>query len=162
LPPIIFGGNQEQGKRSGTENVAGLVALGYAIEENVAGIEQSSSFIRKLNEITLEEIIKQIPDVYTNGDTFEKLPGIINLGFNGISGEALMNLLDLKGICVSTSSACTSGENIPSHVLMALGLSETQAKSAIRISYSKYNTENEAKEVAAAICSGVKAIRRSK
>ncbi|HQG40847.1 MAG TPA: cysteine desulfurase family protein, partial [Spirochaetales bacterium] len=70
LPPIIFGGNQEQGKRSGTENVAGFVALGYAIEENVAGIEQSSSFVRKLIEITLEDIIKQIPDVYTNGDTF--------------------------------------------------------------------------------------------
>ena len=81
-----------------------------------------------------------------------RLPGTVNLCFDGVSGESLMHLLDLKGICVSTSSACTSGNDEPSHVLLALGQTKQQAQSAIRISFGKYNTIDEAEIVASALC----------
>jgi len=100
----------------------------------------------------VEGIKEKIPSVRVNGDTKFRLPGMVNLSFNGISGESLMHLLDLKGVCVSTSSACTSGKDEPSHVLLALGLSEQQAKSAIRISYGRYNAADEAKVIVKAVC----------
>jgi cysteine desulfurase len=93
-----------------------------------------------------------VPGIIVNGENAERLPGILNITFPNVSGEAMMHLLDLKGICVSTSSACTSGKGELSHVLLALGLSEQQAKSSIRISYGRYNTDGEANEIVSAIC----------
>lgn len=92
-----------------------------------------------------------ISSVKINGDAENRLPGTLNLGFDGVSGESLMNILDLKGVFVSTSFACNSGKDIPSHVLLALGLSEKEAKSAIRIPYGRYNTLEEVEYVASAI-----------
>ena len=108
--------------------------------------------LRKMVEDTIEGIKEKIPSVRVNGDVFHRLPGTVNLCFNGISGESLMHLLDLKGICVSTSSACTAGRDNPSHVLLALGLSEQEARSAIRISYGRYNTTAEVEKVIIEIC----------
>lgn len=102
-------------------------------------------------EIVERRVKEQIPSVRVNGETKNRLPGIVNLGFDGVSGQSLMHMLDLKGIYVSTSSACTSGNDEPSHVLLALGQTDQQAQSSIRISFGKYNTIEEAKEVASAV-----------
>ena len=147
LPSLVFGGDQEHGFRAGTENVAGIVALGYAIEECVSEMDSTASRLKIMVENTIKGIQKTIPSVKVNGNTEKRLPGTVNLRFDGVSGESLMNLLNLKGVCVSTSSACNSGKDIPSHVLIALGLSEEQAKSSIRISYGRYNTLKEVETV---------------
>lgn len=152
LPSLVFGGDQEHGFRAGTENVAGIVALGYAIEESVAEMQSTSSRLKTMVNNTVKGIQETIPSVRMNGDIENRLPGTVNLRFDGVSGESLMNLLDLKGVCVSTSSACNSGKDIPSHVLLALGLSEEQAKSSIRISYGRYNTLEEVEMVVENIC----------
>lgn len=152
LSPLVFGGEQESGLRAGTENVAGIIAAGYAIEESVGEIADTSMRIKTMVEDTVNGIKETIPSVRVNGDSERRLPGTVNLCFDGISGESLMHLLDLKGVCVSTGSACTSGKDVPSHVLLALGLTEQQAKSAIRISYGKYNYADEVGEVVTAVC----------
>lgn len=152
LPSLIFGGEQESNLRAGTENVAGIVSTGYAIEESIKTMEEDSKKQRIMIQNTIDRIKVRIPNVRVNGDSESRLPGTVNLGFDGVSGEALMNLLDLKGICISTSSACNSGKNKPSHVLLALGLDDTKAKSAIRISYGRFNTIEEVAIVATAIC----------
>jgi cysteine desulfurase len=139
--------------------VAGIVAAGYAIEENVKEMRKTAERLQAMVQTTVSEIRERIPDVWINGNAELRLPGTVNLGFNGVSGESLMNILDLKGVCVSTSSACNSGNDEPSHVLLALGVSEEQAKSAIRISYGKYNTIEEAEYVASAICDAYSKIK---
>lgn len=158
LLPLVFGGEQEHGLRAGTENVAGIVAAGYAIEESVSEMADTAKRLKAMVEDTVNGIKERIPAVRVNGDSECRLPGTVNLCFNGISGESLMHLLDLKGICVSTSSACTSGKDEPSHVLLALGLTEQQAKSAIRISYGKYNCADEVGKVVKAVCDAYKKI----
>lgn len=152
LSPLVFGGQQEHGLRAGTENVAGIVAAGYAIEESVGEMDEIAKLLKSMVEKTVKGIKEKIPLVRINGDCENRLPGTVNLGFDNISGESLMHLLDLKGVCVSTSSACNSGKDEPSHVLIALGLSEQQAKSAIRISYGKYNCTDEVKNIVTAVC----------
>jgi cysteine desulfurase len=151
LPNLIFGGEQEYGQRSGTENVAGITAMGYALEENVVSMPLVSEKLTLLVETTINELKARIPEIRINGQGAERLPGIVNITFPHVSGDALMHLLDLKGICVSTSSACNSGNDKASHVLLALGLSEKQAKSSIRISYGRYNTMDEAKKIVSTI-----------
>lgn len=151
LSPLVFGGEQEHGLRAGTENVAGIVAAGYAIDESVSELADTAKRLKSMVEDTVNGIKETIPSVKINGDTECRLPGTANLCFDGVSGESLMHLLDLKGICVSTSSACTSCKDEPSHVLLALGLTEQQAKSAIRISYGKYNCADEVDNVVTAV-----------
>jgi cysteine desulfurase len=148
---LVFGGEQEQGKRAGTENVAGIVALGAALEESMAMMDSVIERNNALVKTTITELRGCIAGILINGENSERLPGVLNITFPDASGEAMMHLLDLKGICVSTSSACSSGRDEPSHVLLALGLSEQQAKSSIRISYGRYNTEEDAKEIVSAI-----------
>jgi cysteine desulfurase len=152
LPPLIHGGGQERLLRSGTENVASIVAAGYALEESVADMKESAKRLRSMVDDTVSYIQSTIPNVRINGCYEKRLPGIINIGFDGVSGESLMHLLDLKGICVSTSSACNAGKDEPSHVLLALGQTEQQAKSAIRISYGMNNTVEDVRAIADAIC----------
>jgi cysteine desulfurase len=149
---LIFGGEQERGLRAGTENVAGIVSAGYAIEESVGLLVAETNRLRALVSATVEGIKEKVSTVRINGDNDCCLPGIVNLGFDGISGESLMHLLDLRGICVSTSSACRSGKDEPSHVLLALGQTEREAKSAIRISYGKDNTIGEVEIIIKAVC----------
>jgi cysteine desulfurase len=152
LSPLVFGGKQERSLRAGTENVAGIVAAGYAIEESIREMDEIAKRLREMVNATINGVKERVPSVRVNGDTAHRLPGTLNLGFDGVSGGSLMHLLDLKGVCVSTSSACASGNDEPSHVLLALGLNEQQARSAIRISYGKYNTPDEVKTIVAAVC----------
>ncbi|MGV8058737.1 MAG: cysteine desulfurase family protein [Smithellaceae bacterium] len=152
LLPLVLGGGQEHGLRAGTENVAGIVAAGYAIEESVNEMADTAKRLKAMVKDTVNSIKEKIPSVRVNGDSECRLPGTVNLCFDGVSGESLMHLLDLKGICLSTSSACTSGKDEPSHVLLALGLTEQQAKSAIRISYGKYNCTDEVGKVVRGVC----------
>ena len=159
LPNLVYGGEQEHGCRAGTENTAGIVAAGFALKESVANMQQEAARLWAMTRETMEKIRERIPDVRLNGSQQSRLPGTINLGFDGVSGEALMNLLDLKGICVSTSSACNSGKSEPSHVLLALGQSEQEAASAVRISYGRYNTTDESEVVAREVCSAYDKIR---
>lgn len=151
LPQLVFGGEQEHGQRAGTENVAGIVALGYAFEESISNMIGERKRLAALILATANGLKSAIPGLLINAENAERLPGVLNITFPHSSGEAMMHLLDLKHICISTSSACNSGKGNPSHVLLALGLSEEQAKSSVRISYGKYNTTEEAEKIVAAI-----------
>lgn len=162
LPPIIFGGEQEGGARAGTENVAGIVAAGHAIKESVNDMTTLADKLSAFVQATICGIRANIPSIIINGDENNRLPGIVNIVFDGVTGESLMHLLDLKGLCVSTSSACTSGKDKPSHVLMALGLTVQQAKSAIRISYGRYNNIDEVETIVATICNAYNKILAAK
>jgi len=158
LKSTIFGGEQEMGFRAGTENVAGIASMGYALEENIAKMTKIADSLVKFVQATIDGIRAKVSDILVNGDPNNSLPGIINIVFNGVSGESLMHLLDLKGICVSTGSSCSSRNETSSHVLMALGLSEKQAKSAIRISYGRYNTMQEVDTIVSTVCDAYKKI----
>jgi cysteine desulfurase len=151
LPQFVFGGEQEQGRRAGTENVSGIVALGYALEESISNMADEREKLKSFIRATADGLRAAVPELLINAESAEKLPGTLNITFPHASGESMMHLLDLKGVCVSTSSACNSGSDNPSHVLLALGLTEEQAKSSIRISYGKYNTLDEVEKIVAAI-----------
>ena len=160
LSPLIFGGKQEMGLRGGTENVAGIVAAGCAITESAAILGETAERLGAMADATIRGILTGVPGTRALGDIGNRLPGLVNLVFKGVSGESLMHLLDIKGICVSTSSACASGE--VSHVLLALGLTEDEAKSSIRISYGRYNSMEDADTVVSAVCDACKKIRGSR
>ncbi len=140
----------------------GLVAAGYAISESVNDMTAMAEKLSAFVQSTICGIRAKISSIFINGDENNHLPGIVNIVFDGVTGESLMHLLDLKGICVSTSSACTSGKDKPSHVLMALGLTENHAKSAIRISYGRYNNINEVETIVATICNAYNKILAAK
>ncbi len=147
LPQLIFGGKQEHGQRAGTENVAGVVALSFALNESLAEMVEVEERLKSMVALTAEGLRTSIPGIQINGEGVSRLSGTLNVTFPHASGEAMMHLLDLKGICVSTSSACNSGKDGPSHVLLALGLTEEQAKSSIRISFGRYNTIEDAETI---------------
>lgn len=122
ITSFLHGGAQEKGRRASTENIAGIVGLGKAIEIAVNNIEEYNSKLISLRDRTIEEINKGIPFVRLNGDRNKRLPGNVNFSFDFIEGESLLLMLDMKGIAASSGSACTSGSLDPSHVLMAIGL----------------------------------------
>ena len=158
LPQMVFGGGQEHGYRAGTEDVAGIVALGYALEESVANMPSVKKQLSSLVEKTISGLKSNILGILINCEGSERLPGMINVTFPDVDGEAMMHMLDLKGICVSTSSACNSGKDEPSHVLLALGISPEQARSSIRISYGRYNTMQEVDVILSEICNAYRKI----
>ena len=140
---FINGGHQERNKRAGTENVAGIVGLGKAIELAYEDLEEHNQKIKELRDYYVEQIKERIPYIQINGDMEKRLPGNSNISFKFIQGESLLLNLDLKGICASSGSACTSGSLDASHVLLAIGLSDETARSSLRISIGKYNTKEE-------------------
>ncbi|MDR0197593.1 MAG: aminotransferase class V-fold PLP-dependent enzyme, partial [Oscillospiraceae bacterium] len=142
LPPLIEGGAQESNRRAGTENVAGIVGLGIAIEEAVRDIDGKNRALLAKRERIRGEVMK-IPRVRLNGDLTRRLANNLNFSFEGIEGEALLLQLDLKGIAASSGSACTSGSLDPSHVLLAIGLPHEIAHGSLRITMSKYTTDGE-------------------
>ena len=159
LPPLISGGGQERGRRAGTENTAGIVALGEALAESVEQMQEDAGRLRRLVAYTLRMIQREMPEVRVHGADGAHLPGILNIGISGVRGESLVHLLDLKGICVSAASACSAGTDAPSHVLCAMGYGEREAMEALRISYGRENTQEEAQRVAAEIVCAVQKIR---
>lgn len=159
LPPLISGGGQESGRRAGTENTAGIVALGEALTESVERMQEDAVRLQRLVAYTLQMIEREVPEVRVHGAEKEHLPGLLNIGIPGVRGESLVHLLDLKGICVSAASACSAGTDAPSHVLLAMGYSEREAMEALRISYGRENTQEDAERIAEEIVRAVRKIR---
>lgn len=139
---LIFGGAQERNKRAGTENLAGVVGMATALEEACQEMEQTANRELELRDKLFKELSK-IPHSKINGDLQSRLPNNFNMSFEGIEGEALLLLLDDKGICASSGSACTSGSLDPSHVLLSIGLIHEIAHGSLRLTLSKYTTEEE-------------------
>ncbi len=139
----ISGGHQERNKRAGTENVAGIVGLASAMERAYKELNEHNKKISELRDYYESSILKKIPYVKVNGNVKNRLPGNSNISFRYIEGEGLLLNLDLKGICASSGSACTSGSLDPSHVLLAIGLPHEIAHGSLRISIGKYNTKEE-------------------
>ena len=140
---LIAGGHQERNKRAGTENVAGIVGIGKAIELAYSNLDEHNEKIRKLRDYYVEQVKEKIPYIKINGDMEKRLPGNSNISFKFIEGEGLLLNLDLKGIYASSGSACTSGSLDPSHVLLAIGLPHEIARGSLRITIGKYNTKEE-------------------
>lgn len=141
--PFILGGHQERGRRAGTENVAGIVALGKAMELATASLEEENSRVKTLRDRLEQGIMQTIPDVRRNGESEHRLPNTSSLAFKYIEGESVLLMLDQYGICASSGSACTSGSLEPSHVLRAMGVPFTYAHGSIRFSLSRYTTDQE-------------------
>ena len=141
--PYVMGGGQEQGRRGGTENVAGIVAMGCAAEMAAASLEQDVPRIRALRDRMEEGILNSIDGVTRNGGREPRLANTSNLSFADCEAEAILLLLDRSGLCASSGSACTTGSLAPSHVLTAMGRTPAQALGSIRLSLSKYTTEAE-------------------
>ena len=146
LSPFIEGGQQESGKRAGTENVAGIVGLAAALTAAVGGIAEKQERLRKYQDKIISELSK-IEKTHLNGDRDKRVCGNVNFSFEGVEGEALLLQLDLKGVAASSGSACTSGSLDPSHVLLSLGLPHEVAHGSLRISMSDLTTEAEIDEL---------------
>lgn len=142
---IQDGGHQERDKRAGTENVAGIVGLGKAIELADCNLENYNSKLLKLRNYFVKEITTKYENVKINGDLKKRLPGNINVSFPGIDGEELLLKLDGYGICASAGSACSSGSSEPSHVLTAIGLDRELIGGSLRITFGEQNTIEDVK-----------------
>ena len=142
LTPLIEGGAQERGKRAGTENIPAIMGMAAALEDACAHIDENAKKVSALRDKLIEGLSK-IPHCALNGDPVNRLPGNVSFCFEGIEGESLLLLLDAKGICASSGSACTSGSLDPSHVLLAIGRPHEVAHGSLRLSLSEWNTEEE-------------------
>lgn len=145
--PLIHGGPQEWEKRGGTENLPGIVGLGEAIRISSADLEKDSTHMSQLRDYLEESILMRIPAVIIHGNKKNRVCNTLNIRFKDISGESLVIALDQEGIAVSSGSACASGAIGPSHVLLAMGLSKSEAKGAIRFSLGKGTTKEEIENV---------------
>jgi len=143
IDKLMHGGHQERNKRAGTENVAGIVGLGRAIEIAYENIDEHNQHLASLRDYYFEQLNQHIPHIKINGDATRRLPGNTNVSFQFIEGEGILLNLDAKGIYASSGSACTSGSLDPSHVLLAIGLSHELAHGSLRITFGKYNTKEE-------------------
>ena len=142
LVNIIEGGAQERGKRAGTENLPAIVGMAAALQEACDHIDENAAKVSALRDKLISGLSK-IPHSALNGDPVHRLPGNVNFCFEGIEGESLLLLLDAKGICASSGSACTSGSLDPSHVLLAIGRPHEVAHGSLRLSLCEWNTEAE-------------------
>lgn len=142
LPSLLLGGGQERGRRAGTENVPAIAGLGKAMELACAELEEGQAKTRALRDRLIAGLL-DIPGCTLNGHPTQRLPGNVNLCFDGVEGEALVAMLDLRGVCASTGSACHAGISLPSHVLTAMGVEAKRAMGAVRLSLCADNTEEE-------------------
>ena len=142
LTNIIEGGAQERGKRAGTENIPGIVSMAAALKEACDHIDENAARVSALRDKLIAGL-SQIPHAALNGDPVHRLPGNVNFCFEGIEGESLLLLLNAKGICASSGSACTSGSLDPSHVLLAIGRPHEVAHGSLRLSLCEWNTVEE-------------------
>ena len=142
LPNLIHGGGQERGKRAGTENVPAIVGLGVAIEAATRNIAEKADIITPRRNRLIDGLL-EIPYTRLNGDREKRLPGNLNISFEGIEGESLLLMLDINGICASSGSACTSGSLDPSHVLLSIGLVHAVAHGSLRLSIEEDVTDED-------------------
>jgi len=160
LKPMMFGGRHERERRAGTENVAGIVALGRAAEWIADEGEAENRRQRALRDRLEQSILDRIPDTRVNGAGSPRVPNTTNIRFDGIDSDALLIALDLKGFAVSSGAACSSGAPEPSHVLLAMGLSRLEARSSIRFSLGRSNTIEQVDALVEALVDSVTHLRK--
>ena len=158
LTNIIEGGAQERGKRAGTENVPGIMAMAAALKEAAENMDSAASHVRRMRDRLIAGL-KEIPHSAINGDEEKRLPSNVNFCFEGIEGESLLLLLDQKGISASSGSACTSGSLDPSHVLLAIGRVHDVAHGSLRLSLGEDTTEEEVDYLVKSVAEVVKYLR---
>ena len=158
LVSLIEGGAQERGKRAGTENLAGIMSMAAALTESVENMEQVRLRLTPIRDAIIKGL-SEIPHSALNGDRERRMPGNINFSFEGIEGESLLILLDQKGICASSGSACTSGALDPSHVLLSIGRAHEVAHGSLRLSLSDDATMEEARYIVSAVGEIVERLR---
>ena len=158
LTNLIEGGAQERGKRAGTENIPAIMGMAAALEESCSRIDENAEILTALRDKLIAGL-SEIPHSILNGDAKKRLPGNVNFCFEGIEGESLLLLLDDKGICASSGSACTSGSLDPSHVLLAIGRVHDIAHGSLRLSLSDENTEEEIEYTISAVKEVVEYLR---
>lgn len=159
LTNFIEGGAQERNRRGGTENLPAICGMAAALEDACTGMEERSKTVSAMRDRIIDEVVQNIPYVRVNGDREKRLPGNVNICFEGIEGESLLLRLDLEGICASSGSACTSGSLDPSHVLLAIGLPKEIAHGSLRLTLDEENTEEDVQhllEVLPGIVSGLR------
>ena len=159
LTSLIRGGEQERGKRAGTENLPGIIGLAAALKDAQENMQQNTAYITGLRD-ALRNGLDKIDGASFNGSREHCLPGTVNYSFRGVNGEALLSLLSNEGICCSSGSACSAGSLEPSHVLLALGLSHEMAQSALRFSLCEYNTMDEVQTIITKVTEAVNRLRR--
>jgi cysteine desulfurase len=147
LSPFIHGGGQEKGRRSGTENVAGIVGLGKAAEIAHREMAEEAARLTGLRDTFIAHLQQRIDDTYLNGHPVQRLPNNVNVSIKYVEGESILLNLDMKGICASTGSACSSGNLEPSHVLLSMGCSHEQAHGSLRFTLGKWTTDEDLKKV---------------
>ena len=150
LTSLIEGGAQERGKRAGTENIPAIMGMAAALEDACAHIDENARKVSALRDRLIDGLSK-IPHSALNGDPVNRLPGNVSFCFEGIEGESLLLLLDAKGICASSGSACTSGSLDPSHVLLAIGRPHEVAHGSLRLSLCEWNTDEDVDRILAAV-----------
>ena len=159
IEPLLDGGMQERRRRAGTENVAAIAGLEIAVCEVVKGLARRAKHLSILQKRFIKGL-KHLEGYCLHGDRHRRLPGNVNVSFDQASGESLVRMLDKKGICCSTGSACTSGEMTPSHVLLALGVSSEQALGALRFTFSEENTQADLDAILSALQAALKKLQR--
>ena len=159
LTSFITGGAQEKNRRAGTENVAGIVGLGKAIELATEDIPKKAAYLTKLRDTYIQKMLDTVPYAQLNGHPEERLPGNANISFSFIEGEGLLLFLDMKGISASSGSACTSGSLDPSHVLLAIGRKHEEAHGSLRVSFDTENTLEDVDTIVTAVAEIVERLR---
>ncbi len=159
LKPLIVGGRQERGVRAGTLNVPGIVGFGEACRIAKLTMEEESERVSKMRDNLESALLAELPDIWINGDCQNRLPNTTNIGFTGVSARMLIR--DMHDIAVATQSACSSGSSSPSHVLKAIGLTDDEAYSCIRISLGRFTTQQEIDYTIGKIVSSVSRLRRN-
>ena len=159
LVNFVNGGQQEFSKRAGTENVASIVGMATALKNNCATMQEHTLKLRQIEQRFKDIVSECISDIVFNGDPDHHLPGLVSLSIPGCSGESLLHILDLKGMAVSTGAACNSKDTEISHVLKAMNYPENLAKGTLRVSFGKYNTLEDAGNLAHTIIQCVQKIR---
>jgi len=156
----LLRGSQEEGRRGGTENVASIVAMGFAAEQASGFLDEEQTRIRSLRDRFELGVLDTIKGATVNGDREKRLPNTTNLAFEGIEAEGALMLLDQAGVCCSAGSACTAGSVSPSHVLQAMGLDAAHARASLRFSFGRFNTEEEATAALQTLADVVDKLRR--
>jgi len=157
--PIILGGGQERGIRSGTENVAGIAGMGAAAELATSEIPLEAARLTKLRDRFIQELLESIPKSYLNGHPTKRLPNNVNIRFSYIEGESLLLSLDMEGVAASSGSACTSKTLEPSHVLLATGLKHEEAHGSLLFTLGRQNTDEDVTYVVELLPGIVKRLR---
>ena len=159
LEPLVYGGGQERGLVSGTENTAGFIGLAAAMQDACEHLDEKMGYVKKLTDKLVKGIMENIPYSHYTGDPVNRLPGTASFVFEAIEGEGLILRLDNAGVCGSTGSACSTGSLDPSHVLMAIGLPHEIAHGSLRLTLAEQNTEEDVDYVIETVTDVVKTLR---